>query len=555
MNTEKHLDEQVRQALEKLQARFDDRAWKAFEQRLERDAPSGKTAFDDAISGKLNRLEVPLAAGEWSKMEKMIEAEETAEQLENEAVVDNVVYEKLERFEVPFQPHHWQMMAHRLEDEFFVRYHLIRCKVAELGLMLLLLLTFVRFTPIFEGKIQDNNSTNWPVPPASVKMPIIQSASTRTPLVAEAGSKPKNLLTANVLSKDSPTKYSAPTKPKAASSVPPIPIAGTALIADLGLQPHSAALSTLPSLGLSDLKAMGAFNSLFETITGSRLQNNTLRTPGIGDDRLNNSNLLASLGTQPIHSKYAWEVPQLPQRIFEKERQLRFGIFTSTDIAYVLTPPNKYSVFDTLISTGHDTTLASGYGGGITVSWKKGKWEFQTGGIYSFKRYIPNTPVIFFETVNYIIREEFNGVQLDILQVPLNASYHLKNEGKWRVYTQFGASGHFITSSVYEIASSRVPSPRNLIVMPPITDGLPDDDESITEEKDFPQGLFDGGTFFNNFYLTANLGFGMERFVTPRWSLFFQPNYQHHILTDGIGVNGEKLYNFSFNIGTKVSLK
>lgn len=552
MNTEKHLEEQVRQALEKLQARLDDRAWEAFEQRLERDASSGETAFDDAISGKLNRLEVPLAAGEWSRMEKMIEADETAEQIENEAVVDNVIYEKLERFEVPFQPHHWQMMAHRLEDEFFVRYHLIRCKVAELGLMLLLLLTFVRFTPVIESKIQGNDSTNWPVPPSLAPKPAEQSAPGRPTIVAEAELKPQNLVTPG---KQISSKNSAETRPKVASPVTPIAVGGSVLTADLGLQLQSATLSNLPTLGLSNLKAMGASTSLFETITGSRLQNNTLRTPGIGDDRLNNSNLLASLGPQPIHSKYAWEVPQLPQQIFEKERQLRFGIFTSTDIAYVLTPPNKFSVFDTLISTGHDTTLASGYGGGITMSWKKGKWEFQTGGIYSFKRYIPNTPVIFFETVNYIIREEFNGVQLDILQVPLNASYHLKNEGKWRIYTQFGASGHFITSSVYEIASSRVPSPRNLIVMPPVTDGLPDDDESITEEKDFPQGLFDGGTLFNNFYLTANLGFGMERFVTSRWSVFFQPNYQHHILTDGIGVNGEKLYNFSFNIGTKVSLK
>jgi hypothetical protein len=198
--------------------------------------------------------------------------------------------------------------------------------------------------------------------------------------------------------------------------------------------------------------------------------------------------------------------------------------------------------------------LASGYGGGITVSWKKDKWEFQTGGIYSFKRYIPNTPVFLFETVNYYIREEFNGVQLDILQVPLNVAYHFKNEGKWRFYGNIGTSGHFITSSVYEIKTNRTPSFSNFAMLPTPA-GLPDDDKSIREEKEFPDGLIDGGSIHGNFYVTANLGLGIERFVSPRWSVFFQPNYQHHLLTDGIGVNGEKLYNLSFYLGTKVSLK
>jgi hypothetical protein len=91
--------------------------------------------------------------------------------------------------------------------------------------------------------------------------------------------------------------------------------------------------------------------------------------------------------------------------------------------------------------------------------------------------------------------------------------------------------------------------------MLPRAEGLPEDNKSIREEKNFPDGLFDGGNIHDNFYLTANLGLGMERFVSPRWSVFLQPNYQHHLLTDGIGVNGEKLYNFSFYVGTKVNLK
>lgn len=540
MSMEKHFDDKIRQALEKLQTQQGTAgAWEAFEQRLEQDAATSEKSFDDLVSNKLTHLEVPLSQGDWGLMEKMIDADETAEQLEHEAAVDNLVFEKLENFQVAYQPHHWQLMAKRLEDEFFIRYHLIRCKAAEAGLMLLMLLTISRLSPISEG------------------FPEPQTAPT-TPLAERHENKKIT---------DNPTTiafYKAPVKKaekrtgnhtKALGGPDFQASAGfNTAIAETNQSANSSAfrvgeIAKLATLGLVSPTPHQATQNPIEALAADRLEQGllavTLKKP---------IDQLALPDARPIPSKYAWESLRLPKTIFEKEKQLRFAIFTNTDLAYVITPPNKYSVFDTLVATGPDTTLASGYGGGITVSWKKGKWEMLTGGIYTFKRYIPNTPVFLFETVNYYIREEFNGVQLDILQVPLNFNYHVKDQGKWRFYGSFGASSHFITSSVYEIATSRTPSFSNFARMP-MPEGLPADDDSISEERDLPEGLFDGGTIRDNFYLTANVGMGMERYVSPRWSVYFQPNYQHHLLTNGIGMNGEKLYNFSFQLGTKVNLK
>lgn len=561
MKSEKHLDEQVRQALERLQARFTDQAWDAFEQRLDQDdsatdEPTADTSFDDVIFGKLNQMEVPMAVGDWSEMEKMIEADETAEVLENEAVVDNLVFEKFEKFEVAFQPHHWQMMAHRLEEEFYFRYHLLRCKAAEAALMLLLLLTIVHFTPMLNGNQVHgdfNQPSAFPVQPNV--FPVEKSTPTdkgkaspvvAPPIAAKAGNPAKRLHIAPAMK----TANAEVTNSTSVDTFTPI------TSEEKTINKHYSALETLPQPKIAEVNALAPTATLFESMTEQRFIKNNLATPSMSEASNSDKNaaLIASLDPQPVQSDFAWEVPQLPEIFFEKAHQLRFSIFTTTDAAYVITPPNKYSVFDTLVAVDADTTLASGYGGGITVSWKKDKWEFQTGGIYSFKRYIPNTPAFLFETLNYYIREEFNGVQLDMLELPLSASYHFKNEGKWRVYGNIGASGHFITSSVYEIATDRTPSFSNFAMLPR-PEGLPNDNKSIREEKEFPDGLFDGGNIHDNFYLTANIGFGVERFVSPRWCVFFQPNYQHHFLTDGIGVNGEKLYNFSFYLGTKVSLK
>lgn len=554
MNTNKHLDEKVRKALEDFHARPNAAAWDAFEQRLDQEAAAenaGKAprSFDDVVLGKLNGLEVPFMTGDWSRMEKMIEAEEAAEKLENEALIDNAIGERLENFSVAYQPHHWQIMASRLEEEFYFRYHLIRCKAAEVGLMLLLLLTIVHFTPVIN---EDNRLEG--------KEPALQMQPAGSPIEKttspKAQNQPKNVpIAAADLLPSRSIQTQTSTRPSDEPSSRFDSTTETSFNAGLNSGHLENNSNTLPSAPLAAILAQKPPTTLFEEMVEKKFAQNTLPTPGKNDDGdISDASLIASLDAQPIQSNFAWETLELPPILFHKEPKLRFSIFTTTDFAYVITPPNKYSVFDTLVTTGRDTTLASGYGGGILVSWKKDKWEIQTGGVYSFKRYIPNTPVFLFETVSYYIREEFNGVQLDILQIPLNASYHFKNQGKWRMYGNIGASANLIASSVYEIKTDKTPSFSKFAMMP-IPNELPADNKSIREEKEFPDGLFDGGSLQDNFYLTANIGVGVERFVSPHWSVFLQPNYQHHFLTDGIGANGEKLYNFSFYLGTKVSLK
>ena len=80
--------------------------------------------------------------------------------------------------------------------------------------------------------------------------------------------------------------------------------------------------------------------TLFESMTEQRFLKTYLATPSMNEATPGNSALIASLDAQPVQSKYAWEVPQLPEFIFENERRLRFSIFTTTDAAYVITPPN-----------------------------------------------------------------------------------------------------------------------------------------------------------------------------------------------------------------------
>ncbi len=584
MNTEKHLDRQIKQALENLQAKYDGHSWEAFEQRLEREdsnsdangtAPVGNAlSFDEVISGKLDRLEVPLAVGSWSVMEKMIEADETAEQLENEPVVDNLVAERLENFQVAFQPHHWQMMAHRLEEEFFIRYHLFRCKAAEATLMLLMLLTIARFSPVLFGTPHETkHNSNWPTAP-SVPLPANNGGQAAHQIIAEANQQPSGQMNAAVGPMATVSASKASSKNTNHKFVGEMAANEAGGLAFNNVYDNAAAANYLPMLGISSLSPSEMAGSLFEKIAERRFLRSSLRTPGM-DTR--NSLLLASLSDlQASQPRFAWEVPQLPQSMFfEKNWSLRMSAFTNTDLAFVLTPPTKFSVYDTLITAGYDTTFASGYGGGIAIHFKKHKWEIQTGATYAFKRYVLNSPVVLLETVNYLIRrekDEFDGVQLNILQVPLHVNYHFKDHGKWRLYGSLGASGHFVTTSTNQATGDGItPTTATFALLPPSTDAVtkslplstPAEEQPLNisssgnaPTKQFPDGFLEGGHIRDNFYLTANIGLGVERYVSPRWSIFLQPNYQHQFLNTGnIGVNGERFYNFSFQFGTKVGLK
>jgi hypothetical protein len=575
MNTERNLDGQIKQALENLQAKYDGLSWEAFEQRLDQadsdaqangnDVANGsKMSFDEVISGKLDRIEVPIVAGDWSLMEKMIEADETAEVLENEAVVDNLLTERLENFQVAYQPHHWQMMANRLEVEFFVRYHILRCKAAEAALVVLMLLTIARFLPTSSespAQIEPSKNANWPTAPAA-PAPSKKAGSTLDVPIAQAQAK------------NSP-QFPSANGPMAVTIRAPRFLASNA--AETGNGKNSTGVSAaglnlafLPPSTLHRPTSDRLPKNLFEAITEKRFLWSRLTTPGL-DNR--NSLMLASLDATAEKQRYAWEVPQLPQSYFlEKNWTLRMSAFTNTDFAMVLMPPTKYSMYDTLIAEGYDTTLASGYGGGIAVHFKKHKWEIQTGATYSVKRYVPNSPALFAETVNYIIKQEeseFKGVQLNILQVPLHLNYHFKDHGKWRIYGSFGAAGHLVTTSTNQAKELAAPTSATFALLPPVSNVSSKIVQSkggdIVEQQPvsaanqpislFPNGFFEGGHIRNNFYLTANIGLGLERYVSSRWSIFLQPNYQHQFLKNDIGVNGERFYNFSLQFGTKVGLK
>ncbi len=517
METWSNFDEQLRRALENLEPAFRESHWELFEQRLlAEDILSGAQEedipVDEVARLGLQDLSVPTPKDAWAAFEEKLTAAEQPSQPDT-LPVEELVRQSLERYEAPYNPGHWVRFSEMLDETFSLRGKLYRYKVMEAVLMLLLLLTFINFFPFGRGTAPEQAGT----PEGRTLLTPAPAGPVAAP--AEAPLPP-------------PPRTDAPMEALAASP------SANRLLAER----DSRQQGSLASVPMAEVQPLGSFSPLDGVDLASRLPNASASTnlrpsilqPGEGLPLLALHSLPQTSGVPSLPLE-----PPTPPR----EKLWRFSMFASSDFNIVYSPPEL--VFDTLI--GRDTTFAVGYGGGLTVSFKTGRWEFQSGGIYSFKRYIPKTPDhTYQDQQGYFVLEKFKSIQMDLLQVPLHVHFHFLDQPKWKVYGVGGLSLNLVLTPVYEVVQTRRVQAFS----------IPDESfGSLKEEKDFPHGLLEGGSFRDNAFLTGNIGLGVERFLHPRWSVFLQPNYQYFLSKKGIGPNQDKIYTLSLHLGTKVSLK
>jgi hypothetical protein len=187
---------------------------------------------------------------------------------------------------------------------------------------------------------------------------------------------------------------------------------------------------------------------------------------------------------------------------------------------------------------------ALGYSGGVAVSTELGRWEIGTGLIYSPKQYSPPSVTLLGGSVEAgFTGETFREVALNIINVPLTTRYNFYHHNRTRMYVTGGLSLQFASQTTYTISSPdtypRVPEPRT------------------SQFDNTGKGFLEGGSFRENAYLTGNLGLGVERFVTERWSVFFQPTYQHNIgqFSKGFGPTRDRIGTMSTWIGVRVRMQ
>lgn len=542
-----NFDEQLRAALEGLENVPRTADWDDFANELEAAesadaAGMDDAAFDSLVAAGLGGLEVDFDPSSWDALEERMVSEEILEDGE----LDELARQSLNNYEVPYEKSHWEIMAERLEEEFSLRRKMYRYKVLELALMLLFIFTLINCLPFGANKFEELKAFDFELFKSNKeeKSSIFDNQKeeiTTKPVQKEVVEATAPIADNVVLNqkKDIENTLNKANSPfqntwKNTSSEKATIIKKT----PKKLPTPQKEITSEPS------------DNIYVSNHADEYTKQSLATNLIEEENRNNQVLLDLLDLPKAELLDFNRV--LPSMILvpsKEEITWRFSMVGNFEANYIFSPDNEE------LGSSQDTTLGLGYGGGILGGFKRGKWGFETGGIYNHKSYPPNFINQFNPNGNKNILESeyFQDIRLDLLQIPINVQYFVVNKSKWRVYASTGMSVNLLLSPLYQINETQAA----LTQMPTPTLGPPDNvpDKSLKNKTEFPKGILAGGNLKENSYLTAQFGLGIERSVGNRWSVFAQPNYQHYLSKNGLKPFRDKFYTLSLSVGTRVSIK
>ncbi len=537
--------------------------------------------FDKKIREKLQDLEGDFFPSDWSAFEQRLDLDNnpaTEPELED-LYFDGVVHDKLNDMEVPYQESHWQLMSQKLDDAFSWRRKIYKYKVIELALMSLVIFTFVQFMTNHEQKVRPtehkNNPTSVETPRVQLVPATTETAGTIAATTSDTGSakESQQLVKQKKVATQKTENFSIIPQASAIASTPTV-VANTKLttivpltdfkqLAELPLVINKVLkpIAVAPQVQKNSSPQQQYFSSTTAPLeTRSSDLEKKPSTSGVpttsfstARDKFSQAILpldeqvllpLAADEEQMQEKNLAYTLPSL------KQTGLRFGMFSTMDYNYVLTP------YDVLFENEAGIRTAIGYSAGFSLGFRFTRFELETGASFAVNKYTQNLSEIVGSGngLEYLLIDELKDIELNVLKVPLNLRYTFAKFGKWHTYVLSGVSLNMAIQANYDRQQTFLTkaSARGFNNFKASLD-----EPLALDNKKYPDGLLEGGNFMENSYFTTNIGLGIERILSPRWSLFFQPSYHHfiQISEERLGPNKDRINTFSISAGAKVNLK
>lgn len=451
--------------------------------------------FDKQLKSSLENLEAPFDGGSWSALESKLNAAFSEEQPASVEPVDLAVKRVFERMEAPYQAAHWNLLSTRLDRLMLVR-RVRQSKIAEAAIFLLLLINIEGFL----GGIGEVIKPKAPIQPAA----NVPMASTKQP------SKSKKNQHAN-------STAEAPASPAAVLAQDVVNFIASAL-------GNSAAEN--PDMVAPEMPAQGVAGSFLDT-------KNFYTQSGI--TQFQAVQKLPQVKNQPMAWNPAFpEINTVPTKKHHNGSGIYLGSFAALD--QNMASANGYS------------TRQNGYGGGLKVGRRLGKWGVETGVAYQSITYTPKKDVQLY-TGNPIdgFYGSFNSqVDADVLTIPVKVTRRLAQARKTSVHATAG-----LTASV---ATQKRFSKQSVFYPPSSPSGGNQPDPGLNpipgKRND---GAFEGGALAGNSFVSAELGLRVERSMGKRYTAFVEPSYRHG-LGKGYGPKREKINTFSLQAGVLAAL-
>lgn len=448
--------------------------------------------FDSTLKSALENLDVPYDSGTWAALESRLDA------LPGPEAMDKTIRPSLEQIDVPYDPGSWSLLAGKMDRIVRVR-KLWLTKLAEAAIFLLLLLNLKGFFGVVE----------------SVTKPAPVIKENYGPIAKETRKQArKQSLAADVSTQDANLFQDQSIAEQLASFVQSVANSFTQSIDnELETQVAPAMQPMAANLTLLD-------PSLFYTQAGKVHFEDKFNLPG--------------LPAQPVlfaGSTIAIQGIGLPKVAL----QSRFYGATFVSLDQNHAQENGFS------------DKQYGYGGGLAVGYRNGKWGLETGLVYSSKNYQPKRDNVEYQNdpFNGISYRYVNEVDADVISVPVKATRCIAKLGSTTAHAVAGVTTHFAASKRYEYETVHFPPP----IPQPNPNPVPPNMAAFPEGN----GVLENGGLTQNVYASADLGLRLEQPIGKRYIAFVEPLYRQS-LTGSLGPNSARINTFSIQAGVMASL-
>jgi len=161
---------------------------------------------------------------------------------------------------------------------------------------------------------------------------------------------------------------------------------------------------------------------------------------------------------------------------------------------------------------------------GISMAYRKGDLEIESGIRYSQKTFVPGKLTTFSRRGDDFLKSQLDHMIIKQLQIPLLAKIYAAPYKKSTLYGVAGIAFNTILQNEYVIRTTKQPNAR---------EAEAPNAKVVKRLSDLPKGILEsGGTFKENIYITGVLGFGVQSFITDRVSWYIQPQYQHSFTSE-----------------------
>ncbi|MCF8236918.1 MAG: outer membrane beta-barrel protein [Saprospiraceae bacterium] len=466
--------------------------------------------FDRWIKSELDQHEASRPDAAWDQFASKLEHAEV--QSTQNAQFDRELKTKLEQFQAQYEPSHWQLFRQTLERQARQRADMLRLKVVEAALFLLILLT-----------LWNLNGPEYR--PGTTHFPIASLPDTHLILPETTQALQQEMVSVDPLHSSS---AQSPSQPSAALA-DRAPVRMTAPLQVIQAFHPVIEIESSPVTSRQDLESM-----------------NTKAGDPVWIDRQIESGVEHLAANQPqLEREPSVDLLTLPVSTKPNIRHcVSMGI--NGDINYVMTPYDQL-----LVKKGYDQ-LVSGYGATMGYSLEGPRWGLRTSLTYHRKYYLPKpyTEVFDGDIQRGYFSETLRDIELNLLSLSVLAQRTFVRVNRWHAYGLIGGTAHLAFQANYDRKLSYTPGADpnpNGITPEPTT-------ESKTSLKRYADGFFEGGSLAENSYLTVDLGVGLERHLTGRTNLFIEPVYQHNPFQKSLGPNKDRINTLSISVGARINL-